>query len=155
LSDIELTIQELSRRLQNLEDKDELVALLNSYCSTSDVLDWKAWSQLWTEDASCEAPLGTVRGRDAITENAAQFHVGNEARQHSMTNMQLEIDGDRATGTANLIFFGVTDTDEPGKHWDMGGPYEFEFRRTPDGWRLHWMKLDTIWFLGEPWPSSG
>jgi hypothetical protein len=153
-ADLEHTITELKRRLQVLEDKEALAALVNRYCLTADTDDWEGWAAGWTEDGESAAPLGTLKGREPITENAAKFHAGNKVRQHTITNMQFEVSGDNATGTASLIFFGVPDESEPGQHYDMGGPYNFQFRRTHDGWRIHRMELDIIWTMGEPWPDA-
>jgi ketosteroid isomerase-like protein len=138
-------IESLARRVQVLEDKDALAELLNRYCKTADAHDWEGWSGTLTEDCVFDAPIGKHSGREPVVAAAAEMHAVNEVLQHAITNMQFEVDGDRATGTASLLFQGVPDANKPTEHDDMGGPYEFQFRREPDGWRIEVMKLRAIW----------
>jgi hypothetical protein len=143
-------VQQLEARLRVLEDKEALGALMNRYCRTSDAKDWYAWSLCFVEDAEFEfGPFGTHHGRQKIREVCEAAEEPYLSMQHSMTNMQFEIDGDTATGTAYLWFAGVQDPQNPSKHYDIGGPYEWTFRRTPEGWRLSRMHLRVVWTQGD------
>jgi ketosteroid isomerase-like protein len=149
VTDLEQRLAELERRLGVLEDKEALAALMNRYCRTADDKDWQAWSRCWTEDAEFVfGPFGVHRGRDVIREVCAESEAPYQDMQHSMTNMQFEVDGDRATGTAYLWFAGVPDRDRPAQHFDIGGPYRWEFARTAEGWRLSRMELRVAWTVG-------
>jgi ketosteroid isomerase-like protein len=150
------TVQELAqqlddvrRRLHVLEDKEALAGLMNRYCRTSDAKDWDAWMRCFVEDAEFEfGPFGTHVGREKIREVCEAAEAPYRDMQHSMTNMQFEIDGDTATGTAYLWFAGVPDPSNPAEHFDIGGPYRWEFRRTDEGWLLSRMHLRMAWTRG-------
>lgn len=139
----------LEERLQVLEDKEALRALMNRYCRTADQKDWEAWSMCWTEDALFDfGPFGQHNGREVIRDVCSESEEPYQDMQHSMTNMQFEVDGDTATGTAYLWFAGVPDKAKPAEHFDIGGPYEWEFQRTGDGWKLSVMRLRIAWTAG-------
>jgi hypothetical protein len=149
VSELEERIERLERRLRVFEDKDELAGLMNRYCRTADAKDWQAWSMCWTEDAELAfGPFGVHRGRETIRDVCSEAESPYQDMQHSMTNMQFEVEGDRATGTAYLWFAGIPNRDKPADHFEFGGPYRWEFIRTPEGWRLRRLELRLAWTAG-------
>lgn len=144
------TIEQLEKRLRILEDRDQLTALLNQYCYIADAKDWKGYSETFIEDGAMHyESWPAVRGRAAI-EKAASAEQIFEGLQHSMTNMQFEIDGsDKATGRAYLWFAATPETTKPSITYSFGGPYNFDFVRTSEGWRISQMRLRKIWAFGE------
>ncbi|KAH8654826.1 hypothetical protein BGZ61DRAFT_486884 [Ilyonectria robusta] len=143
-------IGSLLRRLQLLEDKDALATLLNRYCNTAD--DHK-----WDEFANCFIPdgvlgfekWGDVVGRDKIAAIAGNAEDRFQGLQHSMTNMNFTVNGDEASGTCYLWFAATMDTSKPHEYHAFGGPYKFNFKRTPEGWRISRMQLKKIWAQNE------
>lgn len=143
------TLEAIQKRLQYLEDKDALTALLNRYCTTADDKEWDEYAQNYLEDGTMgfEAwPL--VRGRQAI-EKAAAAEEHFQGVLHSMSNMQFKIDGDKASGRANLWYCATPDTSKPDAHYAFGGPYRFTFERTADGWKVATMHLRKFWAQGK------
>lgn len=70
---------------------------------------------------------------------------------HIGTNIEIEINGDKASARANLhmahVYVGGNDKD----HLDEGGPYTWRFRRAPEtaeGWRICYNGLKVVWTLG-------
>jgi hypothetical protein len=51
-----------------------------------------------------------------------------------------------------VIATHVRDPADPGTHWAVGGHYDFEARRTTDGWRFNAMALNATWTSGERQP---
>ncbi|KAH6972759.1 hypothetical protein BKA56DRAFT_620133 [Ilyonectria sp. MPI-CAGE-AT-0026] len=143
-------IGSLLRRLQLLEDRDALATLLNRYCNTAD--DHK-----WDEFANCFIPdgvlgfekWGDVVGRDKIAAIAGGAEDRFQGLQHSMTNMNFTVNGDEASGTCYLWFAATMDTSKPHEYHAFGGPYKFNFKRTPEGWRISRMQLKKIWAQNE------
>lgn len=142
-------IARLEKRLRILEDKEELGSLLNRYCYIADMKDWKGYSETFTVDGSMHyESWPEVRGREAIAK-AASAETIFEGLQHSMTNFQFEVDGsDRATGRSYLWFAATPKTSQPRDNYSFGGPYNFDFVRTPEGWRISKMRLRKIWANG-------
>lgn len=142
-------IEKLEKRLQILEDKDQLASLLNRYCYIADARDWKGYSETFIEDGSMNyESWPSVRGREAIAKAASAEDIF-EGLQHSMTNMQFEVDGsDKATGRAYLWFAATPKTSKPEDNYAFGGPYHFQFVRTSEGWKISRMQLQKVWSIG-------
>lgn len=143
-------VQQLTQRIRVLEDKEALASLMNRYCRTADENDWEGWSRCFTENADFDfGPFGQHHGREKIREVCEAAEAPYLDKQHSMTNMQFEVDGDTARGTAYLWFAGVPDPLNPLHHYDIGGPYRWEFQRTDEGWLLSRMNLRIVWTQGD------
>jgi uncharacterized protein (TIGR02246 family) len=142
-------IKSLEARLRVLEDKDELTALLNRYCNIADAKDWDGYANTFAEDGVMTFEgWGDTVGRAAISKAASAEQIF-DGLQHSMTNMQFEVDGDKATGTSYLWFAATPDTKEPEMNYAFGGPYKFEFQRAERGWEITRMRLKKIWAQGK------
>jgi len=150
MADQSKLIEQLQKRLHILEDKDQLTALLNEYGTTADAHDWEGYSNTFTEDGLMAFEgWGDIVGQKNIAKAASAEEVF-EGIQHSITNMQFEVDGsDKATGTANLWFCATPETKEPAVNYAFGGHYKFEFVRTSQGWKISTMNLKQIWSQGK------
>ncbi|WP_433263565.1 nuclear transport factor 2 family protein [Actinosynnema sp. CS-041913] len=139
----------LQERLQVLEDKDALRALLVRGWRALDHKDWDTWSACWAEDAELAfGPWKAHRGRRTIRDTVIAAEAPYGAITHHLLNTHFEVRGDRATGVGHLWFVGVPNADEPGEHYDFGGRYEWEFVRSSAGWRLTRQRLGVTWSSG-------
>lgn len=140
------TLADLQRRLQKLEDKDYIVTLLNQYCQHVDNHRWDGYTNCFLENGAVKFENGSdVVGRTNI--GSQMSSVGNrfQALQHSLTNIDLVIDGDKATGSCYLWFAAIVDTSKPHEYHGFGGPYKFEFSRTDEGWKIASVQLRKLW----------
>ncbi|KAK7931187.1 hypothetical protein PG985_001899 [Apiospora marii] len=140
------TLADLERRLQRLEDKDALATLLNRYCKLADTHQWAEYSACFLDDAvvtfdDWEDVVGNDKIRALISSAEDRF----QGQQHSLTNLELEVDGDQATATCYLWFAATMDTSKPHEYHGFGGPYELSFQRTEAGWKIATLKLRKIW----------
>lgn len=140
---------EILRRLTDLEAKAELATLMNLYCRTADTKDWDGWGRCFSEDAVYAGPFGEIKGRAEIQQVGRSRHENNLLLQHSITNMEFDVHGDEATGTASLLFFGTRSSDDLAQHADRGGHYTLEFRRAEGQWRIVRNELVIVWANGE------
>ena len=94
----------LAARVQVLEDRDAIRALLVSYASTLDGRDFASFEQLWAKDAefiggSSDRAKGPVAIRDLLQgllqKNAAPV-PGRDF--HLVMNQTIDVTGDTATG---------------------------------------------------------
>ena len=144
-------IGQLQKRLQILEDKEALSTLLNRYCNIADAKDWEGYADTYVPEGAVMTfeSWGDIVGKKAIAKAASAEQVF-EGLQHTMTNMQFEVDGsDTATGTAYLWFCATPETNKPEINYAFGGPYKFDFARTSQGWRISRMRLRKIWAQGK------
>lgn len=134
-----------------LEDKDSLATLLNHYCNVADAKDWKGYADTYIDEGAIMTfeSWGDTVGKEDIAKAASAEQIF-EGLQHTMTNMEFEVDGsDKATGTAYLLFFATPETAKPEINYGFGGPYKFEFQRTSKGWKISKMRLRKLWALGK------
>ncbi|KAF2094892.1 hypothetical protein NA57DRAFT_60297 [Rhizodiscina lignyota] len=144
------TIEDMQKRLQILEDKDALWTLMNRYCTEVDNHHWEAFANTYTEDGVMEVEnWGPKRGRAEIAKAASCEEVF-QGVIHSITNLHFEVDGsDTATATAYLTLYVTPDVKKPEANYCWGGPYRFEYRRTPEGWRVAKQHLRKFFAIGE------
>jgi ketosteroid isomerase-like protein len=90
-----------------------------------------------TEDVTVSTPGGQAEGIERVVAQASRNH--QVPTQHLITNVLVDLDGDTATATANLL---VTFS-EPFSQ--QGERYLFGAARTPDGWRLRRIEVTPIW----------
>ncbi|WP_228447005.1 nuclear transport factor 2 family protein [Streptomyces paludis] len=140
----------LARRVRALEDGEALRALMIRGWRALDRKDWETWIACWTEDAVLEfGPWDRIRGREAIRATVAKAEAPYPSMQHHILNMHFDIDGDLATGIGYMWFVAVTTPGGTSTPYAMGGPYDWNFHRTPNGWRLARQRLGVLWTSGE------
>ncbi|MEM9037800.1 MAG: nuclear transport factor 2 family protein [Actinomycetota bacterium] len=63
------------------------------------------------------------------------------AHQHLVANHLVQVDGERATVTAQFIA-----SHQYGERlWTLGGDYRFGLQRRADGWRIDAMTMTAVW----------
>ncbi|RFU29324.1 hypothetical protein B7463_g7006, partial [Scytalidium lignicola] len=150
LEDLTQTVQSLQKRLQDFEDERALNQLLNTYCSTADHHDWKAFAECFTEDGVMEFEgWGPVQGKEKIARVAGDAETRFQGLQHTMTNHSFDLkSAEEATGTCYLWFCATPDTNKPDINYSFGGWYRWEFVRTRQGWKIEKMHLRRMWSMG-------
>jgi hypothetical protein len=108
------------------DDHAEIRNLMAKYCLYLDLDDHEGWVGLFTPDAVYQ-----VYGREFVGQEGLRgmseaapggFHLGGP--------VVIEVDGDRARTTRNLLFVERT-TGE-----NRRAVYDDDLVRTPDGWRI-------------------
>lgn len=142
----------LEERIQRIEDELALKKLIETYSKRADEFDWHGWAGTYTENALDEfdGAFGTSRGRQEIMERARDFMEPiYDDFMHYIVNIDIdEIQGDRATGTSNIIFLAMVDSEKPSQYYMAGGRYKWVFERTSEGWRIAHKKLRFLWNNG-------
>ncbi|KAK5637197.1 hypothetical protein RRF57_012909 [Xylaria bambusicola] len=137
---------DLQRRVRNLEDKDAISTLLSQYCKHADNHRWEGYANCFLEDGVAKFENGAdVVGRASISAQTSSMGNRFQGLLHSLTNIDLIIDGDKATGSCYLWFAAIADTSRPYEYTGFGGPYEFTFQRTDVGWKIATVHLRRLW----------
>jgi SnoaL-like domain len=134
---------ESQRRLNELISRSEISELVSRLGIWLDEKRWDEARSILTEDATAKTSGGSVAGVDQVAEQARRNHV--VPTQHVITNVLIDLDGDRATVGANLIATFVAGPDGSGPHSQLGERYRFEAVRTPAGWRLSHVEARPVW----------
>lgn len=147
----------LEEKVAWLTDRAEIHDLVLSYARCADTKDWQGYSDLFAEEGRIIWPYGDISKAD-IARSIGRILGPFEATHHMLTNIGITIDGDRARTHHYLQSIHIPSVDEPGRHSGIGGWYDNEYRRTPDGWRFVSLDLTFIWSSGIPFapgdPSS-
>lgn len=136
--------------LNALLDRHDITDLVSGLGRCLDERDFEGLRDLFTEDAEVTTPGGTATGHDALVEQARRRHSSDRGIQHVITNLLIDLDGDRATVRANLLVsFAKTGPDDA-QPFLLGEVYRFELRRTADGWRFTRLGSTPVWTLNRP-----
>jgi 3-phenylpropionate/cinnamic acid dioxygenase small subunit len=134
------------------EDKDDIKELLVRYAWAIDDKDWDALDTVFLPDAYLDysSNPGGVEGpypeiREWLAKSLAPFPV----TQHLVTNMDVRVDGDRAT-SRTMVYnpMGAATREGPLHYFFLGGRYDDELVRTADGWRIAKRVETLLWFNG-------
>jgi hypothetical protein len=136
--------------VQDVADKIEIQELLARYARGVDTHDWQLWRSVFTDDAVVDySRSGIASGsRDEIAGVLEQAFEGIPWATHHITNIEIELDGDRAR--ARAMFYNpmqLPDVDGPSA---TGGHYEHELVRTPAGWKSAHLVEHPMWFVNPP-----
>jgi ketosteroid isomerase-like protein len=130
------------------DDWVAIYELRSAYAWHYDSPDLDALVDIFTEDAVCEfGPYGRWDGRAEIRAGFAE-NVGAPDNHfpslHAVTNPQIAIDGDEATGRWFLLDFVLTGG--PGElPFRVAGVYQDRYRKVDGRWLIAFTHLDFLW----------
>jgi hypothetical protein len=111
--------------------------------------DFDGLRQIFTADATVTTGE-TASGHDALVEQARRRHSADAGVQHIISNLIIDLDGNQATGRANLLAsFARTGPGDPAPFL-VGEVYRFAYQRTPEGWRITSLISEPVWTLNRP-----
>lgn len=136
--------------LQAVHDKIEIHELLARYARGVDSKDWELWKSVFTADATLDyssagAAVGT---RDEVAAWLEQGLSVVPMTQHFITNIEVDLDGDRAT--ARAMFYNPMQLPGMDDLSYCGGYYHHDLLRTPDGWKSVRLVEENVWFVNRP-----
>lgn len=139
-------------RLERLEAKADLGSLVQRYVTTADCRQWREWVTCFTPDAQFDLPnsFGLMKGREEIYDVCVSKmdHVWAQT-QHNVVNRDFRVDGDTASGTADISFTGLPVDADPTGFYAMGGRYRWKFTKDRDGnWAIADAWEEFIWNNG-------
>jgi len=137
---------------EQLGDLAEIRDVVHRYAWALDTADWALLDTCFTEDAYVDyssnpggkaGPYREVRGW--LEHQLAAFVM----MQHLMVNTLVDLDGDRARARTMVVNpMGARTREGPPHVFYVGGKYEDDFVRTPDGWRIARRVETLLWFEG-------
>ena len=137
---------------QELADRAEIHDVIVRYGWAIDTKDWALLDTCFTEDAEVDysSNPGGKKGpyrqiRSWLEKMISAFPV----TQHLMSNIDVQLDGDRAKTRTMVTNPQGAATREGGLHFFfVGARYDDDFVRTPDGWKIAKRVETTLWFQG-------
>ena len=133
---------------QEIPDKQHIRELQNRYSYAIDSGQYDKLDDMFTPDATYHFVTGSTDNLEALKNIIRDALQPLTSSQHINGNQWAEITGDHATAgcyfTVHMFKEGVAD----GEHFEMGGRYDDELLRTPDGWRFTNRTITIMWSDG-------
>ncbi len=134
-----MSLEELEKRIQAIEDLENIKKLHQNYINLMDNLQYKEVLDLFTEDASVEVRnSGVLKGKDGLTDIYINKLGRRTARSegHFVIEPDITIDGDTAKGTWLVyMLFSI-----PAIEW-VQGRNEAEYKKVDGKWMIKSMKF--------------
>lgn len=126
----------LERRVQTLEDHLAVLRLIYSWGPAVDTGSSAAAGALFDQDGVLESDLSRLEGPDdvvAMVESEGQQALIRQGCAHVQSAPVVTVEGDRAIATAYSQVY--LHSDEGHRVWRVSAN-QWEFNRTPGGWRV-------------------
>ena len=114
------------------DDTVEILQLYSRYNTAIDTGDSKGFAGCFVAEGVFDSGMGVQTGHESIAAFAKQTHDNMPGMRHDATNIVVDGQGDRATGSAFLIGYLV----DGGHKVIVTGRYSDELTRTAEGWRF-------------------
>lgn len=135
-----------------LFDRANISDVLYRYAKAIDTKDWDLFATCFTEDVEVDFSSAgwskIIHGRDPWTQLLSSAIDGLDATQHLTGNHVHEIRGDEATLTAYVQAVHQYNNPHGDPEYTIGGYYDCELLRTPDGWRIRKYRVTVTWRRG-------
>lgn len=139
--------------LQEISDRMEIQDLLVRYSTAVDRRDWGAFDEIFTTDGRIDyAEMGGASGSvSEIKDWLARAMAPFATFQHMIGNIEIHLDGDRATARTMCHNPMVLARDSGETHvFFCGLWYQDELVRTPRGWRIRSRREERGYFHNLP-----
>lgn len=136
-----MSLEDLEKRIQALEDLEELKKLHQKYINLMDNLEYEEVLDLFTEDASVEVrSLGVKKGKKELREIYIDVLARNRGSKrfdgHMAVEPDIAVSGDTAKGTW-LIYMLFS---QPAIQW-VQGKNECEYKKINGEWKISKLKF--------------
>lgn len=137
--------------LQQLLDRDRILALMNRYFATIDDasgLDFDWARSIFSDDVHVEHRGFTLDGIEELAVGNRFVREGWDRTFHISTNAQIELNGDSARLRAQLLAIHVHPESTPPEPYVIANVFQADALRTGEGWRLRTLILRPVWSSG-------
>lgn len=150
-------------QLQQLSDRSEITGLISRLGNMLDSKTFDDAHSILAPEVTVRTPGGTAGGVEAVIAQARRNHTVRT--QHMISDVLVDLDGDRAHASANLLVtfapetegpqarLTLNDAEVPGSHLTIGERYRFGAVRGDAGWRLQSIEVNRVWST-QPVPAG-
>lgn len=133
------------------EDTIGIVNVINLYAFAVDTLQWDLLDRVFAADVRADFG-GAAKWQDlaSLKRDFAAIHGPFRATQHSTTNHQAVVNGDRANAISYVHGRFIRAVPMGGDMFESCGWYDDKLIRTAAGWRIEHRVCRTIWSGGNP-----
>jgi 3-phenylpropionate/cinnamic acid dioxygenase small subunit len=121
-----------------------------------DARRWDELRALYTD--MVETDYTSLFGGEVVDQRADDLVLGTwrtvltplDATHHLLGPITVDVRGDAAIADCHVRAVHVASRAKSGTEWTVAGHYVFELARTPTGWKIRKMKLETSYQTGNP-----
>jgi hypothetical protein len=129
----------LAARVQQIEDREAITRLLMEYGRSLDNRDFTTYSNLFASNGEWSGSFGSFRGPAGIKAAMEKaFANGTDIPKgtnfHVMSNVIIDLQGDRATATSKWVFIKMGDKSKPEP--TLAGRYDDTLIRENGVWKF-------------------
>ncbi len=134
---IELRLAALEAHTGVLTDKQAITETIYRYCRALDRLDQALCASIFHEDATVDYGAAIYQGPIAdFLPFAIKFQGAMRETQHCVTNILIDVDGDRAFSEAYVYAYHIQEREEKTFELIVGARYLDVFARRHGKWRI-------------------
>lgn len=130
----------LEQRLQRVEDELAIRRIIVDYSATQDARDYAGYANLFAREGEWVNGKAVHKGREAIYKMLVDLYgqppagFVNKESYHISSNVQVDVQGDRATARSRhlLIWRGPNGEPQPA----LAGRYEDDYIREDGQWKI-------------------
>jgi len=127
-----------------IADRAEIADLFTRFALLLDEERWQDADTVFAGDVVVHSPRGgELHGIDTVVGFMRQGEVEGQHAQHTTTDLLVTVDGDQAAASANSLVYYYRDGQAP--HFTGGLRMTSTAVRTPNGWRLHEVRIKPAW----------
>lgn len=144
----------LADSVNMLVDRAAIEDLITTLFHCVDTKDFTGAARLFTQDGEIALPFAEYPASELV-ETSKRLFAPFQATHHMIGNIAITVDGDVARSRQYVRATHVPDTADASRHADVGGWYDWTYRRTDDGWRISRYELNFVFSDGiqfEPTP---
>jgi len=133
------------------DDAIDIMNVINLYALAVDTQQWDLFDRVFVEDVHADFG-GAAKWQDlaSLKRDFAAIHSPFRATQHTTTNHQAVVSGDRANAISYVHGRFIRPVPAGGDMFESCGWYDDKLARTASGWRIVHRTCRTIWGGGNP-----
>jgi ketosteroid isomerase-like protein len=146
-----------SEKIQLLLDREQIREAIYVYPVSIDTHDWKRFRSIFTDEIEvlltmADKPRSHQRVKaDNFTKMVSNVIESFSMTQHFLNDYRIEVNGDEAKCLCYMYARHMPPKSKPSQAiWDLGGYYEFNLKRTADGWKVPRYTLIGTWETDRP-----
>lgn len=144
----------MNHEVQVLLDKQAILEVLHTYCRGVDRCDEALVRSVYHDDAYDDHGYWRGRGQDFASFVVKRLMAANSATTHSITNVLICVEGDRAWSESQVMATLVRRGEEPLQADVMGARYLDRLSRRDGTWRIEHRVVVLDWNKVESWKRS-
>ncbi len=125
----------LAAAVKSLVDRAAIEDVITTLFYCVDTKDFDGAAALFTDDGQIVLPFASYPASELV-DTSERIFAPYQATHHMIGNVAITIDGDTARSRHYLRATHIPDATDPARHADVGGWYDWHYRRTPAGWRI-------------------